>query len=181
MLHNFKQKIGVVALGVLMSSLFLQPTSAFAQTKEISIKAGTPVEATTTYEINSKKNPMGSTIELKTVNPIMVKGVVVVPAGAIIKGRVTQCKKHSIFGAAGNIAIEANSVIAIDGTPVPISGLTMSNEGKSRLGWAIVTGISCLPLLGFLIPGQQGKIPAGAQLSGYVMTNTTVTIEDTEE
>lgn len=181
MLHNFKHKVGVIVLTILMSSSFFHSNFASAQTNEFVVKAGTPIEATTTYEINSGKNPQGSPIELRTVNPIMVKGVVVIPAGAIIKGRVTQCKKHAIFGGSGNITIEANSVMAVDGTPIPISGLSMSNEGKSRVGWAIITGVSCLPLVGFLIPGQQGKIPAGSQLSGYVMSNTAITIDDSDE
>ena len=104
----------------------------------------------------------------------------VIPAGSTIKGRVTQSKKHSILGQSGSIAIDATSIYAVDGTPVPVTGLTLRNEGKGRLGWALVTGFTCLPLFGFLIPGQQGIIPAGSQLAGNVMANTTIAI-DAEE
>ncbi len=177
---SLKSKIGSLAVVAAMVCFCVSSSSVAAQTKEITIKAGTPIEATTMYEINSKTHPVGTIVELKLLNQVMVKGQVVIPAGSTIKGRVTQCKKHSIFGNPGEIAIDATTINAADGTPVPVSGLMMRNEGKSRLGWAIITGVSCLPLVGFLIPGQQGIIPAGAQLSGNVMANTTITV-DAEE
>ena len=119
---------------------------------------------------------MGTTIELKLLNQVTVKGQVVIPSGSTIKGRVTQSKKHSVLGKPGYIAIEASSINAADGTPVPVTGLSFRNEGNSRLGWALVTG--CLSLgFGLLIPGQQGIIPAGTQLSGNIMANTTISIE----
>ena len=176
----FKTKTKVFAVAWAMWFFCFTFPSVNAQTKEIVIKAGTPIEATTLYEISSKTHPVGTTVELKLLNQVSVKGQVVIPAGSTIKGRVTQSKKHSIFGQSGSIAIEATSVTGVDGTLVPVTGLTLRNEGKGRLGWALVTGFTCLPLFGFLIPGQQGIIPAGSQLSGNVMANTTITI-DAEE
>lgn len=176
-----KSKIKSIAIALMMACFSASSLSATAQTKEIVIKAGTPIEATTMYEINSKTHPQGSVIELKLLNQVMVKGQVIIPAGSTIKGRVTQCKKHSILGQPGSIAIEATSINAADGTPVPISGIMMRNEGKGRLGWALVTGFTCLPLVGFLIPGQQGIIPAGSQLSGNIMANTTISIDNDVE
>lgn len=180
-LSKTKTKAFIAAL--LMGYLFVSPSSATAQnkTKEIVIKAGTPIEATTLYEINSKTHPIGTTVELKLLNQVMVKGQVVIPAGSTIKGRITQCKKHAILGQPGNIAFDATTINAADGTVVPVSGLSMRNEGKGRLGWALVTGFTCLPLVGFLIPGQQGIIPAGSQLSGNVMANTTITVDVDDE
>lgn len=175
-----KTKLRAFAVVLAMGYFCFAFSSANAQTKEIVVKAGTPIEATTLYEINSKTHPVGTTIELKLLNQVTVKGQVVIPAGSTIKGRVTQSKKHSILGQSGSIAIDATSINAADGTPVPVTGLTLRNEGKGRLGWALVTGFTCLPLFGFLIPGQQGIIPAGSQLSGNVMANTTIAI-DAEE
>lgn len=174
---NVKTRFKAIAVALMMGLFSVSHSMAQTQSKEIVIKAGTPIEATTVFEINSKKHPIGTTVDLKLLNQVMVKGQVVIPAGSTIKGRVTQCQKHSVFGKPGYIAIDANTINAVDGTPVPISGLSMRNEGKGRLGWAVITGLTCLPLVGFLIPGQNGIIPAGSQLSGNVMANTTITID----
>lgn len=172
-----KTKARAFAVVLAMGYFCFAFSSANAQTKEIVVKAGTPIEATTLYEINSKTHPVGTTIELKLLNQVQVKGQVVIPSGSTIKGRVTQSQKHSVLGKPGYIAIEASSINAADGTPVPVTGLSFRNEGKSRLGWALVTGTTCLFGFGLLIPGQQGIIPAGTQLSGNIMANTTISIE----
>ena len=175
MLHNLIKKTGVAILTTLMSCMIVLPVSTSAQeTKEYLIKAGTPIEVATTTDISSKHHPTGTIVDLKLLNPVMVKGEVVIPAGTIIKGKVTQCQKSKLFGAKGMIAIEANTITAIDGTLVPISGISFRNEGKSNLGWSIVGTVCCL--FGFLIHGTQGVIPAGTQMSGNVMANTTVTM-----
>lgn len=163
-----------VAFAALMSCMLFTPTTSMAQAKEYVIKAGTPIEVATTANISSKSHPMGTIVDLKLLNPVMVKGEVLIPAGTIIKGKVTQCQKSKLFGGKGMIAIEANAITAIDGTLVPISGISFRNEGKSNLGWSIVGTVCCL--FGFLIHGTQGTIPAGTQMSGNVMANTTITI-----
>lgn len=175
MLHNFIKKAEAIALAAMMSCMFILPSSASAQTtKDVMIKAGTPIEVATTNDISSKHHPVGTIVDLKLLNPVSVKNEVVIPAGTIIKGKVTQCQKSKLFGGKGSIAIEANTITAIDGTLVPISGISFRAEGKSALGWSIVGTVCCL--FGFLIHGTQGVIPAGTQMSGNVMANTTVAI-----
>lgn len=179
MLHNFVKKAEVIVLTTLMSFMYILPSTVSAQTKELLIKAGSPIEVATTTDISSKHHPIGTIVDLKLLNPVMVKGEVAIPAGTIIKGKVTQCQKSKLFGGKGMIAIEANTITAIDGTLIPISGISFRAEGKSALGWSIVGTVCCL--FGFLIHGTQGVIPAGTQMSGNVMANTTITLDNTAE
>ncbi len=175
MLHKILKNAQVVLAVAATAILFMSPLSSSAQdTKEYVVRAGTPIEVATTYEITSKDHPLGTIVDLKLLNPVQVKGEVVIPAGTIVKGKVTQCKKSKIFGNPGFIAIDANTITAADGTLVPISGVTFRNDGKSRLGWSLVGTVCCL--FGFLIHGAQGVIPAGTQMSGNVMANTTITL-----
>lgn len=179
MLHTFIQKAEAIVLAALVSCMFFLPTSASAQTsKDVVVKSGTPLEVATTTDISSKSHPIGTIVDLKLLNPVMVKGEVVIPAGTIIKGKVTQCQKSKLFGGKGMIAIEANTITAIDGTLIPISGISFRAEGKSALGWSIVGTVCCL--FGFLIHGTQGVIPAGTQMSGNVLANTTITLDSVE-
>lgn len=179
MLHNYIKKTEAIVLVALMSRMFILPSSVFAQTKDVTIKAGTPIEVATMYEISSKTHPVGTVVDLKLLNPVSVKGEVVIPVGSIVKGRITQCQKSKIFGTPGAIAVEANTISAVDGSLVPISGITFRNTGNSRLGWSIVGTVFCL--FGFLIHGSSGIIPAGTQMSGNVLANTTITIETVAE
>ena len=158
-----------------MSCMFLLPNSASAQKKEVTVKAGTPIEVATMSEISSKRHPVGTIVDLKLLNPIVVKGETVVPAGTVVKGRVSRCEKSKLFGGKGMISIDANTITAVDGSLIPISGITYIQEGKSNLGWAIAGTVLCL--FGWLIHGTQGVIPAGTQMSGNVMANTTITID----
>lgn len=177
MFYNSIKKAKTIVLAVLTGCMFIHPSFASAQStsKEVTIKAGTPITVATTSKISSKHHPQGTIVDLKLLNPVMVKNEVVIPVGTIIKGRVTNCHKSKMFGGAGMIAIEANTVTAIDGTLVPISGISFRDEGKSALGWSIVGTICCF--FGFLIHGTQGVIPAGTQMDGNVMANTTISLE----
>lgn len=176
MLHNSIKKVSTLALGALLCCMLLLPDSASAQKKkEVVIKAGTPVEVITATEISSKTHPLGTIVDLKVVEPVRVDTEVVIPEGSAVKGKVTQCQKSKLFGGKGIIAIEASTLIAVDGTPVPVSGLTFYNEGKSNLGFSIVGTVCCL--FGFLIHGTQGVIPADTRLSGNVISNTTIQLE----
>lgn len=186
MLQNVTKKIRAITFIALTSIALFLPVSVSAQAKEkeFVIKAGTPIEVATMSEISSKTHPLGTVIELKLLNSVVVKKNTVIPAGTIVKGKVTQCKKRSVFGVPGLIAIDANSITAVDGTLVPISGLSFRNDGISRRGWAWgcgIVGTLCLFPFGFLIPGSHGIIPAGTQLSGNVMSNTTITMESDDE
>lgn len=180
MLHNYIKKASTLAISTLLCCMLLLPTSASAQKKkEVVIKAGTPVEVVTTTEISSKRHPLGTIIDLRVVEPVIVSNEVVIPEGSAVKGKVTQSQKSKLFGGKGIIAIEASTLTAVDGTPVPVSGLTFYNEGKSNLGWSIVGTVCCL--FGFLIHGTQGVIPADTRLSGNVISNTTILLESAGE
>lgn len=183
-MKNFIKNTKTIVFVALMSITLTFSSTIFAQSKNVVIKAGTPIEVATTSEISTKTHPLGSIVDLKLLNPVMVKKEVVIPAGTIIKGKVTQFKKRTVLGIPGYIAIEANAINAVDGTMVPISGLSYRNEGVSRRGWAwgcgIVGTLALFPF-GFLICGGHGVIPAGTQLSGNVMSNTTITLEAEEE
>lgn len=178
-MKNFIKNTKTIVFVALMCCTVFFSTTVLAQSKKVEIRAGTPIEVATTTEISSKTHPLGTVVDLKTLNPILVDGIVVIPAGSTVKGRVSQCQKSRLFGGAGSIEIEAKSITAIDGTMVPISNVTFSNTGKSNLGWAIIGTVCCL--FGFLIHGTNGVIPSGTQMSGNVMANTSIMVSNVSD
>lgn len=164
-------KAPVAVLSLVIAS-FLAP-AAFAQ-KQVTLKAGTPVILATTTNLTSKNVVAGNTVDFRVVTDVIVEGNVVISAGTIAKGQVSNVSKASAVGKGGELSVGINAINAVDGTLVPLSGAQISASGDSKVGLAIVCGLCTL--VGFLIPGSQAELPAGAQAQAVVMSNTSVTL-----
>ena len=157
---------------MILATSFFAPAS-FAQ-KQVTLKAGTPVILATVETLSSKTVVSGNTVDFKVVSDVIVDGNVVIPAGTIAKGQVSNVSKASALGKGGELSVGINNINAVDGTLVPLSGANISASGASKVGLAVVCGLCTL--VGFLIPGAQAELPAGAQAQAVVMSNTTVSL-----
>lgn len=164
-------KAVMAALAIVVASI-CAPAS-FAQ-QQVTLKAGTPVALVTVNSVSSKNVVSGSVIDFKVVSDVISQGKVVIPAGTIAKGQVSNVSKASALGKGGELSVNLNTVNAIDGTLVPLSGATVSASGKDKVGLAVVCGLCTL--VGFLIHGQQAEVPAGAQVQAVVMSNTGIAL-----
>ncbi len=171
MFKFISSKTFMVVLSLVLVS-WLAP-AAFAQ-KQVTLKSGTPVILATTTNITSKNVFAGNTVDFKVVSDVIVDGTVVIPAGTIAKGQVSNVSKASALGKGGELSIGINTINAIDGTLVPLSGAQISASGNDKVGLAIVCGICTL--VGFLIHGSQAELPAGTQAQAVVMSNTSITL-----
>jgi len=165
-----------IMLALFINSSVLVPAAAAAQNQEqqVVLKAGTPIVLETTGTLSSKDITSGSTVDFKVVSDVKAEGVVVIPAGTIAKGQVSTVKKASALGKGGEITVSLNSINAVDGTLVPISGGNTSAVGNDKTALAIICGL--FTLIGFIIPGEQAELPAGTQLQAVVMTNSTISL-----
>lgn len=163
----------VLALASLLSFVVF-PSNANAQNKEVTLKAGMPIVLSSVSNANSNNLTTGSTIDFRVVSDVKVGENVVIPAGSIAKGQVTHVSKSTALGKGGALTISVNSINAIDGTLIPISGATLTQSGENRTGLAVICGLCTL--FGFLIQGEAAEIPAGAQVQAVVMTNSTITL-----
>lgn len=166
-----------IMLALFINSSVLVPAAAAAQNQEqqVVLKAGTPIVLETTGTLSSKDITSGSTVDFKVVSDVKAEGVVVIPAGTIAKGQVSTVKKASALGKGGEITVSLNSINAVDGTLVPISGGNTSAVGNDKTALAIICGL--FTLIGFIIPGEQAELPAGTQLQAVVMTNSTISLQ----
>ena len=164
-------KAFAASVAIVAATIFA-PVS-FAQ-KQVTLKAGTPVILATVQTLSSKTVFSGNTVDFKVVSDVIVDGNVVIPAGTIAKGQALNVSKASALGKGGELSVGINTINAIDGTLVPLSGANISASGNSKVGLAIVCGLCTI--VGFLIPGNQAELPAGAQAQAVVMSNTTVTL-----
>lgn len=164
-------KVFVTSIALLAAGIFA-PVS-FAQ-KQVTLKGGTPVVLATISNISSKDVQAGNIVDLQVVSNVSINGEVVIPAGTIAKGQVSHSVKSSALGKGGELTILLNSINAVDGSLVPLSGATLSSTGKNRVALSIICGICTL--FGFLIHGSQAELPVGSQVQATVMSNTNITI-----
>lgn len=164
-------KAFAASLALIAASIFA-PVS-FAQ-KQVILKGGTPVVFATLNDLSSKDVQTGNLVDLQVVSNVVVDGEVVIPAGTIAKGQVSKAIKSSALGKGGELTIIINSINAVDGSLIPLSGATLSAAGKDRVALSIICGICTL--FGFLIHGSQAEIPIGSQVQASVMNNTSITI-----
>lgn len=150
----------IVALGLCAS---------YATAREVVLKAGTAVPMQLVNTVTGKDAAVGQIVDFRVTSDIKVDGVTVIPANAVAKAQVVRAKKNGLLGSAGEIQLTVNSVTAVDGTQVILSGGTLSDEGKNKLVLSI--------FLCFLIKGGQGELPAGMACSPIVSGNTPIVVD----
>ena len=167
----FKKIITSAFVAVMVSfTMSAQESSS----KQVVVKAGTPVILSTTSSVSSKRAATGTSVDFQVVMPVVVEGETVVPAGFVAKGVVSSSNRSSALGKGGDITVSINAINAVDGTLIPISGGTFNVSGRDKTGLSIICGLCTL--FGFLIHGQEAEIPVGTQVQAIVMANSTVTL-----
>jgi hypothetical protein len=122
------------------------------------VPGGTMIQVRLNQSMSSKSAKTGSFVDLTVVSDVKVDGKVVIKAGAQAQGNVSSAKKAAAFGSPGEIAIQVNSVRAVDGTNIPVQAMS-SDDGDSQVATAIILGLLCI--VGFFIPGGEGELSSG--------------------
>ncbi len=169
----FKGLCLIVLVNVLLFSVGNEIVLAQAMKK--TIPAGTPVIIRIDQEVSSKTTTAGAKVPATVVGDVFVGGEVVIRAGAICDVMVISARKGAAVGQAGEITLQINSVMAIDGTMIPISGSSLSKTGDSQLTTVLVLAILCC-ILALLLKGKDGVIAAGTQVTGHTLTAVEITM-----
>jgi hypothetical protein len=101
--------------------------------KSVQIPQGTVVTVETLYPISSADFKINNTIAFSVVRPIYADGVLLIPRGTIARAKIIRVKKAGNFGRGGALSIEMDSIVAVDGTRIPVQ-LTANAEGGNRSG-----------------------------------------------
>lgn len=84
------------------------------------IPEGTKLQIELTKELSSKKAKTGDLVPLRVVENLIINDVVVIPAGANVKGVVTKSRKAGGLGRGGKLEFNVVSVNTINGVKVPL-------------------------------------------------------------
>lgn len=146
-------------------------TKALAQTTTSIVKAGTVVYLQAIQTVKARDVEVGDDVKFRVANNVMSKGEVVIPAGVIATGIVSEAKKSSLAGTKGKLSIDIKSLLLDDGTIVPLTG-NVRVTGKNRTPLAVITGIFLWPCI--FIPGTKAVLTEGHDARATVIANTEV-------
>lgn len=131
------------------------------------LRVGTPIslKMAETITTKGKKLQTGYRIHLEVMEPIMVNGVVAVPAGSPAIGEVTDVRNKGMWGKSGRINARLLYVTA-GGRQIRLSG---AFDDKGVTGTAgVVAAIAFVPIAGFFTTGTSATLPLGAGVKGFI-------------
>lgn len=143
------------------------PTLVLTDAAPNVLRAGTPVSLKLSQELTTQKKKLrtGQRFQLEVIEPVLVNGQTVIPAGSPATGEVTQVRNKGMWGKSGYIGAQVLFVRA-NGRQIRLTG---QFDDKGVTGTAGVVGaIALVPIAGFLMTGTSARIPLGAPVKAFV-------------
>ena len=109
---------------------------------------------------------VGQRIRMETAEPILVQGVVVVPAGSPAVGEVTDVINKGMWGKSGHLAGRV-LYMNVNGRQVRLSGAFDDKGVAGGVGAVAVSALIFLPA-GFFMTGTSAMLPVGTVVKGFV-------------
>ena len=149
-------------LGLFAAGWAMNPASA--QRSRVRLPEGAEIRMRTLDSLSSKTANEGDEIRLITSDPVRYNGVVIIPDGSTVVGRVAMVRHRGVFGRSGKLEIKVESV-KVGESRIRLRGGKASN-GKGQGTLSIATAVLVAPIAG-VITGKSAVIPAGTEFTAY--------------
>jgi hypothetical protein len=139
------------------------------------LRTGTPITLKMSEMITTKgkKLEAGYLAHLEVMDPVLVNGVVVIPAGSPAIAEVTDVRNKGMWGKSGRIAARMLYVTVGD-RKIRLRGVF---DDKGVTGTAgVVAAVAFLPVAGFFTTGTSATLPLGAAVHGFVDEDVTLEV-----
>jgi hypothetical protein len=184
---EFREFAGGVMRKLLGSlSVLLLAVSAWAQSG-VSVPEGTPLKVNLQTTISTFSSKVGDPFQAKLVDPVVVDGKTLIPAGAIVEGRVTKLSEPRRISGKPTIGILPEQMVLPDGqrfmlnamlVDTSIRGTDVNEEGMFKGSGhdrgdqiEIAGGTGAGMLIGGLIGSGPGVLIGGAIGAGATSTH----------
>lgn len=150
----------------------------------VTLKSGTPVVVECMQTLNSKNLTEGQTVNVRVKYNVVVNKQTVIAAGALGNATITDVQKPGIFGKAGRMEVQVQSVQSVDGQQILVSGMNMLAEGQNKKGlaWGLSIGLFLLTLVGgavgLFIKGKPAELRSGTTTNTTVASDAQVEVEE---
>jgi hypothetical protein len=186
--------VSLVVLTVLaLPALSQERRSQYGATQGASwtVPEGTVIHVRMTRTLSSKTARVGDKFTATVTIPVYVSGTPVIPAGALIEGRLTQVTPAKRMSKPGTMAVEFDALVLPDGTRVKMAGdLTsddpdiqrrideegqVSGKNSKRPGVFVGGGGAIGAVIGGVVGGGKGAViggvaGAGAGVAGVLLS-----------
>ncbi len=142
-----------------VAALVIAPSNALV------LRQGTAVRFATDQALSSQKSKVGDRFELRTVDPVQVGELLVIPAGTRAVGEVTRAEKKGAFGKSGKLDTRILYVVIGD-QRIAITGKSI-DQGSSGTVGVVAAAVLFWPAMPF-ITGKSAEVPAGTGMTGYI-------------
>lgn len=138
----------------------------------ITVPAGTSFGIKMKKDLDSGKNQRGDQFKAKVTEDVVMNGRVVIPAGSIIRGEVTDVKAAKRGAGQASMTLDFNMLMLPDNSSQAISAsMTQQTESQKKHNAAIIGGSAAGgALLGKLIGKDTKAAVAGAVVGGAIGT-----------
>jgi hypothetical protein len=140
------------------------PAPPPAAAEAMVLKAGTPLLTRTLEPLSSRDVQQGQRFRLAVVQPVLVEGLVVIPAGATGYGEVRRVVEKGMMGKSGKLEI-VPLFVEVGGARILLDG-EAAGKGESNLA-PVVISLPVFPAFGF-ISGTHAILPAGTDLPARI-------------
>ena len=114
--------------------------------------------------------------EKSLLDNVIINGVIVIPSGSVVTGRVTdQRSSPGMFGRSGKLEISVDNVRTINNIDVPLEYVGRIEAGSDGGAVAVATVVSLVG--GLFMKGKNVTIPAGTQLQVKVKSDTDLKVK----
>ena len=168
-------KLRLFACGLLLASQTVSaqiqpvvPPISAPVTNNAVLRVGTEVPLRLLEELTTggKKLRVGQQFRMETSAPVLVQGVVVIPAGSPAVGEITDVRNKGMWGKSGHLAARV-LYVTVNGRQIRMSGGFDDKGVAGGVGAVAVSAIVFLPA-GFFMTGTSAKVPVGAAIKGFI-------------
>lgn len=125
-----------------------------------------PLRLMETLTTRGKLLRAGYRFRLETAEPVTVDGHVVIPAGSLALGEITEVRNKGMWGKSGKFAGRILHV-NVNGRQVRMSGQLDDKGTAGGVGAVAVSALVFLPA-GFFMTGTSASLPIGAPIQGFI-------------
>jgi hypothetical protein len=171
-------------LALFLPFCFTLCSPLLSEARTLAVEPGTRIPITIYSTVNSDNLKTGDMISVSVSEPVKVGGVVLFKKGSTGVLNVSKSVKSGGHGRAGQLEINGGRITDVFGNVHPISA-SLSSQGSSKRGWAIVSTILGILLIlvpfGLWVDGTPATIQGGQYIDALITAATEIEVPDDQE